>query len=437
MQTNRGPSDIESMFLAVERANLRLAIKGRMVTILVVGCWLIWSRGTDRLVGVSGGMAVLAILGWVHFRIIGSKWNRSWVKYIFVALDFLLLSSAVALISPNPSLELPQVFMFRFDTFHYYYVALAVAAFSFSPGLVMFAGMIGAVSWLAAFAWVRAGVGNPLEWADATQSITPYEFLSVFLNPSFVGTGSRIQEAILFLVVSSLIALVMQQSRQIVRRQITAERDMTQVSQMFGRFVPDVVARTMIQDRGVLDPVEREASILFLDIAEFTKMTEAKGPQDTVKILNAFFDMATDIIARHQGVVTQFQGDAILAVFNVPIANEAHARCAFDAASDILRNVGARNFMDQRISVRIGLNSGPVIAGNVGGGGRQSYTVHGDAVNIAARLEALNKEYGTAVLLSRSIADALSGAPLRAIGEVAVQGHSKPIEIFTLDQPAG
>jgi class 3 adenylate cyclase len=232
-------------------------------------------------------------------------------------------------------------------------------------------------------------------------------------------------------LVATLIAAVMSRARRTLCRQIEAERDMATVTQIFGRFVPEAVAKTMIADRGVLDPVEREATVLFIDIAGFTTLTESKGARATVEILNTYFDAATEIVSRHHGVVTAFVGDGILAVFNVPVANDAHVRCAFDAAMEILALVRDNTFADERFAVRIGLNTGPVFAGNVGGGGRQAYTVYGDTVNLASRLEALNKELGTSLLISQSAAARLKNAELRKIGDLEVRGFSSLVGVHT------
>lgn len=435
MSAIQAQSGIGDTFTAAERAGLKLAIKGRLLTILVVGVWLVLSRGVDRMPDIAAGVAVLMALGLLHFRVIGSPWDRKWVKYAFLTIDFALLSWAVATLPPEPGVALSQIFMFKFDIFYYYYLVLAVATFSFSPGLVLWSGFAGAAGWVSAFLWVRGTVVDPLEWGDVTASTSAEQFVSVFLNERFVGTGSRVQEALVFFVVALLIAVVMYRARKTMYRQIAAERDKAAISQIFGRFVPEVVAGAMIQDRGVLEPVERQATILFLDIAGFTALTESKGPRSTVDILNAFFDTVTEIINKHQGVVTQFQGDAVLAVFNVPVENEAHRQCAYAAAREILEQVGGRTFAGQSLSVRIGLNTGPVVAGNVGGGGRQSYTVHGDAVNVAARLEALNKEYGTVLILAQSTAQMLSQEELKPIGSVTVKGHSTPLTLFCPADP--
>lgn len=426
--------DISQTFYAAEQNGLKLAIKGRLIALLLVGLWLVPSRGAERAADIVAALLVLAALGICHLLVIGSALDRKWVKYVFLSVDVLLLSLAMAVIPPEPRVAVPQIFMFRFDVFHYYYVILGVAAFSFSPGLVLCSGVLGAGGWLAAFAWVRSGVAAPLEWSDALLNSTKEQFLGVFLNENFVATGSRLQEAFIYLVVAILIAVVMYRARETIRRQLETERDMATMSQIFGRFVPEAIAKSMIEDKGVLDPVERQATVLFIDIAGFTNLMESKGARATVDILNAYFDAATEIISRHNGVVTQFQGDGILAVFNVPIEIEAHAQCAFDAAIEILAEVRNSTFANEHLAVRIGLNSGPLFAGNVGGGGRQSYTVYGDTVNLAARLEALNKQYGTSLLVSQSAATLLPQADLKKIGEADIKGLSARVGIHTLSR---
>ena len=152
--------------------------------------------------------------------------------------------------------------------------------------------------------------------------------------------------------------------------------------------------------------------------------------------LNAYFDEVTRIIGAHNGIVTQFQGDAVLATFNVPLEDAGHARNAFDAACAILACVAGREFFGERVRVRIGINTGPLVAGNVGGGGRQSYTVHGDAVNLAARLQGLCKEHGTSLLLSATTAKALREANLVAVGDIAVRGLAGPVTVFSIPAAA-
>ncbi|CCQ72814.1 adenylate/guanylate cyclase domain-containing protein [Magnetospira sp. QH-2] len=208
------------------------------------------------------------------------------------------------------------------------------------------------------------------------------------------------------------------------------EREM--IREVFGRYVPPAVAQSLLAEGGALEPQSREASILFLDIAGFTPLTERLSPEAVVDLLNAFFSEAVDILEIHGGVVTQFQGDAILATFNLPLAHEDHAARAVAAAKEILAATDEKTFAGQSLACRIGVTTGPVTAGNVGAPGRLSYTVHGDAVNLAARLEQMNKELGTRLLVAAVAAERVPEAGLIAKGEVTVRGQTEPVRVFTL-----
>jgi adenylate cyclase len=131
-------------------------------------------------------------------------------------------------------------------------------------------------------------------------------------------------------------------------------------------------------------------------------------------------------------VVTQFQGDAILATFNVPLADEQHAQHAFQAACEMLDEVAGNRYEDVTINIRIGINTGEVVAGAIGARGRLNYTVHGDAVNLAARVEALNKEYGLRLLLTESTAAQIVDDRLLEVGETTVRGQTRSIRLFSI-----
>ncbi|MCP4334526.1 MAG: adenylate/guanylate cyclase domain-containing protein [Gammaproteobacteria bacterium] len=209
-------------------------------------------------------------------------------------------------------------------------------------------------------------------------------------------------------------------------------RERELIRETLGRFVPEKVANSLLSGGGDIPVQQTEATILFCDIEAFTRLTETLGPVKIVDVLNAYFSAMVEILERHHGVVTQFQGDAILATFNVPIADEAHATNAIHAAQEMLTAVARDRYDGETIRVRIGINSGSVVAGAIGARGRLNYTVHGDAVNLAARLEALNKEYGTRLLVSESSATQAGDCKLKAFAEVTVRGQSQSIKLYTL-----
>ena len=392
------------------------------------------TRSAPVVVSYLSGLAVLGLLGLAHYHIIGSRWDRPWVKYLFITADIALISWAVATQPAMPSVDLPAIFVFRFAIFIFYFVILAVAAFSFSPGLVLWSGIAGCIGWLSAFFWIVSGIESPLGWTDIPANATYAEYVAIILSPDFAATGSRFQECVALLVVAILLAIVMRRARRTVRAHIEADRDRQTVSQLFGQYVPGAVADALIRDRGALEPVEREATVLFADIAGFTALTESAGPARTVAVLNAYFDAMTEVIGRYNGVVTQFQGDAIMATFNVPLEDGAHATNAVRAAQEMLERTASTTFDDFELRIRIGVNTGHLVAGSVGGSGRQNYTVHGDCVNVAARLEAMNKEFDTDLLVSDSVANAANGTfAFREVAETPIRGRTGRMKVHTID----
>lgn len=209
--------------------------------------------------------------------------------------------------------------------------------------------------------------------------------------------------------------------------------DRDRLRRAFAYFVPETVAATLIADKGAIEPQEREATVLFTDIERFTEIASRLAPREVLAMLNDYFAEVAKIINAHGGVITQFQGDAVLACFNLPVADPAHARQAVEAALEIRRRTEEAGFHGGvRLRSRVGVSTGIVVGGLVGGGERLGYTVHGDTVNLAARLEALNKELGTAILISARTAELLQGKPgLRDLGERQIRGLSGSIRVFT------
>lgn len=205
------------------------------------------------------------------------------------------------------------------------------------------------------------------------------------------------------------------------------------IIEALGKYVPESVATSIVRDQGSLRPTRTTATVLFSDIANFTTIAESMSPDKVFQMLNEYFPAVVEPIMAHGGVVNQFQGDALLVTFNVPVEDPLHADNAVRAAIAIQEAVGQRRFGDIELRTRVGINTGEVIAGNVGAGSRYNYTVHGDAVNSAARLEQLNKEYGTSTIVSESTTELLGGSyPIEPLGEVPIRGRREAVRIYTL-----
>ena len=210
-------------------------------------------------------------------------------------------------------------------------------------------------------------------------------------------------------------------------------RQLKVIRSVFGKYVPESVVDAIISGQGNIEPMQAMATILYTDIENFTRISESMPPEQVVDMLNAYFESVIEVVTRHGGIVNQLQGDAMLITYNVPVADTRHADNAVQTAIEIQKLVEREKFAGISLVTRIGINSGNVFAGSVGTGERMNYTVHGDAVNLAARLERLNKDHATRVLISGNCVQLLSSQQaVESLGTVSIRGRSEPVEIFRL-----
>jgi adenylate cyclase len=212
-----------------------------------------------------------------------------------------------------------------------------------------------------------------------------------------------------------------------------AERQRLQAA--FGTYVdPALASRLLEQGDDIFTGERREVTVMFVDVREFTPFAEANAAEDVVARLNALFEIVVPAVVDAGGHVNKFLGDGALAVFGAPNDLADHADAAVNAAVLIHRLVAERFGGDLRIG--IGVNTGVVIAGTIGGAGKLEFTLIGDTVNIAARVEQLTKTTGDTILLTHHTVDALIARPagLTDRGSHALKGKSASIQVFGLDQ---
>ena len=210
--------------------------------------------------------------------------------------------------------------------------------------------------------------------------------------------------------------------------------------QAFSRYLSPAVVEDLVThpERLRLGGEEVEGTVLFADLAGFTNLSETMTPADLIHLLNEYFSPLTQIILAHRGTLDKFIGDAIMAFWGAPLRLPDHAGRACRAALEMQTAMAAlqpgwlkRGF--PRLTARLGLHTGPLIAGNVGSRERFNYTVLGDTVNLASRLEGVNKLYGTNILLSeeayRLVAEQFL---MRQLDTIRVQGRVQPVTIYEL-----
>ncbi|KRD53241.1 MULTISPECIES: adenylate/guanylate cyclase domain-containing protein [Sinorhizobium/Ensifer group] len=208
----------------------------------------------------------------------------------------------------------------------------------------------------------------------------------------------------------------------------------------FALYVPREVVRRIIDPQGgaVVKGRRQEVTALFTDIRDFTTISEQHSPEDVVDILSAYFELLNGIAEEHGGTVVQYLGDSIFVVWNAPVEDIRHAehgcRCAL-AMKAAVEGLNAANRQAGRpeLFTRFGLHTGPAVVGSIGAASRQQYTAMGDTINVASRLEGLNKEFNTSILVSVAVHDAVARSfVFREIGLVQVKGRAAKIDLWEL-----
>jgi adenylate cyclase len=215
-------------------------------------------------------------------------------------------------------------------------------------------------------------------------------------------------------------------------------REKRQVKRTFSRFVSKDVYEQLVADPASarVGGARRDMSVLFADIRGFTTFTEQGRPEEVVAQLNEYFSRMVEVVFAHRGTVDKFVGDMVMALFGAPLADADHADHAVRAALGMLaalQELNARWAAEGRpaLDIGIGVNSGDMVAGIIGSDTVMSYTVIGDAVNLGSRLESLNKEYGTHLIVSEATKARLKGRyDMKPLGAVTVKGKSEPVNIF-------
>ncbi|MGG7579702.1 adenylate/guanylate cyclase domain-containing protein [Rhizobium sp. Nf11,1] len=213
----------------------------------------------------------------------------------------------------------------------------------------------------------------------------------------------------------------------------------------FALYVPREVVRRIVSPDGrtVVKAKRQDVTVLFTDIRDFTTISEQNSPEDVVDTLSAYFELLNTIAESHDGTVVQYLGDSIFVMWNAPVPDARHAehgcRCALamKAAIDGLNEENSRTDRPALIT-RFGLHTGPAVVGSFGAISRQQYTAMGDTINVASRLEGLNKEFGTSILVSAAIHDAVGDRfAFRALGLVQVKGRAEKIDLWELVGESG
>ena len=401
---------IKAAFTDAEREGLTTALWARLVTILIVQVWLIVAVPQYWTLFYHFWLGVFLALGATQLFLMRQHADARWYAYLFAVLDGILLGALLLMANPLWAEAWPAPMLLRYANIIFVFVFLAGAAFSYNPGLVLCTGISSMIAW-------RSGVflltmrdstitSNDDAWLNA-QGLE--ETLRILLNPEFIHLGIQDKKVFVVLLVTALLALVVGRARRLVQNQVTIERARTNLARYFS---PNLVEQLADQDQPLGAVRKQPVAVLFADIQGFTSLSEAMAPEDVVNLLRSFHGRMETAIFAHDGTLDKYIGDGVMATFGTPTPGELDATHALAAARRMLSELDAlnqeRKARDEPVlKLSIGIHYGMVVQGDIGGGRRLEFTVLGDTVNVASRLETMTRELGATLIISQDMVDQL------------------------------
>ena len=260
------------------------------------------------------------------------------------------------------------------------------------------------------------------------------ESAQTLIEPILTAFPHHLVRGLLLLMTGVVTGLVTVQIKKRILNSFIMIQEQNRIRRTFGEYVSPVVMDKLLTLQPHLRSEMRSVCVMFLDIRNFTAFAEKRHPEAVVAYLESLFEFMIEIVNRHHGIINKFLGDGFMAVFGAPLSDGLDSMNAVAAAREILSRisdeVAAANVLPTRVG--IGVHAGEAVTGSIGSSLRKEYTVIGDVVNVASRIEQLNKQFGSQLLISETVWQDINGQFREAtpIGAVRVKGREAPIQVY-------
>jgi adenylate cyclase len=399
----------DEVFAEQERLGLMLAAKARIIALLVILLWQIVDSayGGIAYAYVLMSVAAFAGLGLVQYLSAKHRFYMSVLKYVFVLVDCVLLAMFLTAGNPFVDYDMPPTFPMRGSQFALFFILLMQVSFSFRPRLVIWCGLCVVATRTGMLLWTinRPGVFTNIDLPE----LSARALAQASLDPGFVHLGHWFTEVMVSLIVAGGFAVVVGRSRSLVEIRSMAERQRANLARYFSPNVVDRLAGSQIP----LDAVrEQNVAILFADIMGFTRLCESAAPASVIALLRDYHNRLGHAVFNNGGTLDKYIGDGLMATFGTPEPGSDDAKDALKCALDMIAALEVWNAERAAeglgpVHVGIGLHYGPVVAGDIGNERRLEYSVIGDAVNIASRIEHLTRTLDAPLVVSDDLVCAI------------------------------
>ncbi|HZB12659.1 MAG TPA: adenylate/guanylate cyclase domain-containing protein [Chryseolinea sp.] len=339
----------------------------------------------------------------------GSETPR-WYKYVHTMIEITFPSAIIFFMLS----ELKMISAIDSPVFLLYFLFIILSILHLDFSVSIFAGTFAAIhyAFLTYYAFHRLGVAQVSELA--TPEVAHY-IRSVIMV--FSGAAA---------------AFVSSELKNRIKTTFDFQEQKNELELLFGQQVSKEVSKALIEEKGATK--RREATVMFLDIRNFTAFADTHTAEEVIHYQNEFLSPVINIINQHQGVVFQILGDGLMACFGSPVENVLHADMAFQASLKILNQVkqSSEDAFIPPTMVGIGLHCGLMVTGNIGNENRKQFSISGTPVIVASRIEQLNKKYGTQLLISEQVYSQIvkGKLPITYIGEEPLRGIGVPVKIY-------
>jgi adenylate cyclase len=344
-------------------------------------------------------------------KIIHVKWHYiiAFVEISFPTMLILISSFALHVYA----LFLPPVFV--------YFLVIALSGLRLNFYICIFTGAVAAIEYFSLAMYITNTTELPVDF---------HEMSLTYRNLTHLVKG------LMLFAAGIITGIVTNKLKNGFLKSFQSISEKNNIMSMFGQHVSPAVMEKLLLQKNSTEGEVQHVCVMFLDIRNFTAFSESRTPQEVVAYLNSLFNFMIDIVNRNEGIINKFLGDGFMAVFGAPFSNGFDCRNAVKASKEIIQKLNEEIDAGKILptTVGIGLHTGEAVTGNIGSSQRKEYTIIGDVVNLASRIESLNKQFNSQFLISDTVREALgdTGNEAQSLGKVTVKGRVEPVEIFKL-----
>lgn len=417
---------------SIEQAILRSHILRTSILVAFFFCFalffsifsVIYSSQSHFIFGLNvplWGPPALLLLVAGYFLLIRTVFRYYFIKVRAFPLSLLFLTALIETSIPTMVICLiaqihTPAYLLLSPPIMVYFIFIMLSALSLDLRLCIFSGAVAALEY-AAIAFYF------LHYSDVSH-----------IDPFLLIPENFVSRALVLFAGGVVTALVTSQIKYQLLSAFNALQERDKIASIFGRHVSPEVLNMLLSQGFDNKGQSRFVTVMFLDIRDFTRFAEKKNPEEVVCYLNQLFGCVIDIVNENHGIINKFLGDGLMAVFGAPVSEHNDTDNALRAAEQIIERIEQEVCLGHipDTKVGIGLHCGIVVTGNIGAPQRQEYTIIGDVVNLASRIEQLNKTYNTQLLISEEVYCAASDKKGILLENIAIKGREQPINIYKL-----